>query len=58
MTLNDIREKYLAFYKARGHAIVPSSLLVPRTTDDAFYGQRHAADGAVSSRRAASGGTR
>ena len=29
MTPNEIREKYLAFYKAHGHAIVPSSLLVP-----------------------------
>src|SRR3989338_11556517 len=29
MTLNDIRSKYLEFFKARGHAVVPSASLVP-----------------------------
>ncbi|HEY4519494.1 MAG TPA: alanine--tRNA ligase-related protein [Candidatus Paceibacterota bacterium] len=29
MTLNDIRSKYLEFFKARGHTIVPSASLVP-----------------------------
>lgn len=29
MTINDIRQKYLLFMKKRGHAIVPSTSLVP-----------------------------
>lgn len=29
MTANDIRQKYLDFFKAKGHAIIPSSPLVP-----------------------------
>ena len=29
MTINDIRQKYLSFMKKRGHAIVPSTSLVP-----------------------------
>jgi alanyl-tRNA synthetase len=37
MTLNEIREKYLAFYKARGHAIVPSSLLVPENDPTTLF---------------------
>ncbi len=37
MTLNDIRGKYLAFYKARGHAIVPSSLLVPENDPTTLF---------------------
>jgi alanyl-tRNA synthetase len=37
MTPNDIREKYLAFYKARGHAIVPSSLLVPENDPTTLF---------------------
>jgi alanyl-tRNA synthetase len=37
MTPNEIREKYLAFYKARGHAIVPSSLLVPENDPTTLF---------------------
>jgi alanyl-tRNA synthetase len=37
MTPNDIREKYLGFYKARGHAIVPSSLLVPENDPTTLF---------------------
>ncbi len=29
MTVDEIRTKYLAFYKARGHAVLPSASLVP-----------------------------
>lgn len=29
MTVDDIRTKYLAFYKARGHVVLPSASLVP-----------------------------
>src|SRR3989344_5452448 len=29
MTINEIRTKYLAFFKARGHTIIPSAPLVP-----------------------------
>ncbi|MDO8593469.1 MAG: alanine--tRNA ligase [bacterium] len=29
MTVNEVRSKYLAFFKARGHAIIPSSPIVP-----------------------------
>src|SRR3989338_5150975 len=29
MTVHEIREKFLEFFKARGHAIVPSASLVP-----------------------------
>ena len=29
MTTNDIRQKYLDFFKARGHAVIPSAPLVP-----------------------------
>ncbi len=37
MTPNEIREKYLAFYKAHGHAIVPSSLLVPENDPTTLF---------------------
>lgn len=37
MTLSEIREKYLAFYEARGHAIVPSSLLVPENDPTTLF---------------------
>jgi alanyl-tRNA synthetase len=33
MNTNDIRQKYLDFFKERGHKIIPSASLVPRETD-------------------------
>lgn len=37
MTLNEIRSAYLAFYKARGHAIIPSSSLVPQNDPTTLF---------------------
>ena len=33
MTSNEVREKYLNFFRERGHAIVPSASLLPNETD-------------------------
>jgi alanyl-tRNA synthetase len=33
MTANELREKYLEFFKSKGHTIIPSASLVPRDTD-------------------------
>jgi alanyl-tRNA synthetase len=37
MTLSDIRKKYLEFYKARGHAVVPSASLVPENDPTTLF---------------------
>ncbi len=37
MTLSEIRQKYLEFYKARGHAIVPSASLVPENDPTTLF---------------------
>lgn len=29
MTVSDVRRRFLEFYKARGHAIIPSAPIVP-----------------------------
>ncbi len=37
MMLNEVREKYLEFFKARGHAIIPSSSLVPQNDPTTLF---------------------
>ncbi len=37
MTANDIRQKYLDFMKQKGHAIVPSDLLVPQNDPTTLF---------------------
>jgi alanyl-tRNA synthetase len=37
MTINEIRTKYLEFYKARGHSIVPSASLVPQNDPTTLF---------------------
>ena len=37
MTLHEVRERYLAFFKQRGHAIIPSSLLVPENDPTTLF---------------------
>ena len=37
MTLNEIRSKYLAFFKARGHTIIPSAPLVPENDPTTLF---------------------
>ena len=37
MTLSEIRKKYLEFYKARGHAIIPSASLVPENDPTTLF---------------------
>ncbi len=37
MTLSEIRKKYLDFYKAHGHAIVPSASLVPENDPTTLF---------------------
>lgn len=37
MSPNDIREKYLAFYKGNGHAIIPSASLVPQNDPTTLF---------------------
>jgi alanyl-tRNA synthetase len=37
MTLNEVRERFLAFYKARGHAIIPSARLVPENDPTTLF---------------------
>jgi alanyl-tRNA synthetase len=37
MTLNEVRERFLAFYKARGHAIIPSARIVPENDPTTLF---------------------
>ncbi len=37
MTTNEIREKYLAFFQAKGHAIVPSAPLIPENDPTTLF---------------------
>lgn len=37
MTLNEVREKYLAFYKKHGHVIIPSSSLIPQNDPTTLF---------------------
>ena len=37
MTLNDVRSKYLEFFKARGHTVIPSSSLVPENDPTTLF---------------------
>jgi alanyl-tRNA synthetase len=37
MTLHEVREKYLTFFKDRGHVIIPSSLLVPENDPTTLF---------------------
>lgn len=37
MTLNDIRSKYLKFFEARGHAVIPSASLVPENDPTTLF---------------------
>jgi alanyl-tRNA synthetase len=37
MTLSEVRQKYLKFYEARGHAIIPSSSLVPQNDPTTLF---------------------
>ncbi len=37
MNINDIRTKYLEFYRARGHAIVPSASLIPQNDPTTLF---------------------
>jgi len=37
MLLNEIRAKYLAFFKAQGHAVIPSSSLVPQNDPTTLF---------------------
>ncbi len=37
MTLSEVRDKYLAFYKERGHVIIPSSPLVPQNDPTTLF---------------------
>jgi alanyl-tRNA synthetase len=37
MTLSEIRSKYLAFFKARGHTVIPSASLVPENDPTTLF---------------------
>lgn len=37
MTLSEVRQKYLKFYEARGHAVIPSSSLVPQNDPTTLF---------------------
>lgn len=37
MTLNEVRTRFLAFYKERGHAIIPSARLVPENDPTTLF---------------------
>jgi alanyl-tRNA synthetase len=37
MQLNDVRAKYLAFFKERGHTVIPSSSLVPQNDPTTLF---------------------
>jgi len=37
MTVNEVRAKYLAFFKARGHAVIPSAPIVPENDPTTLF---------------------
>ena len=37
MTINELREKYLKFFKERGHAIIPSASLIPENDPSVLF---------------------
>lgn len=37
MTVNEVRERYLAFFKARGHAVIPSAPIVPENDPTTLF---------------------
>ena len=37
MTVNEVRSKYLAFFKARGHAVIPSASIVPENDPTTLF---------------------
>jgi alanyl-tRNA synthetase len=37
MTLSDVRKKYIAFFEARGHALIPSAKLVPENDPTTLF---------------------
>ncbi|MFA5998093.1 MAG: alanine--tRNA ligase [Candidatus Paceibacterota bacterium] len=37
MTVNEVRSRYLAFFKARGHAIIPSAPIVPENDPTTLF---------------------
>jgi alanyl-tRNA synthetase len=37
MTLNEVRERYLTFFKERGHVVIPSALLVPENDPTTLF---------------------
>ena len=37
MTLSEIRKRYLEFYKAHGHAVIPSASLVPENDPSTLF---------------------
>ena len=37
MTPNEVREKYLEFFKTRGHAVVPSASLLPQNDPSTLF---------------------
>ena len=37
MTINEVREKFLEFYKARGHEVIPSAPLVPENDPTTLF---------------------
>ena len=37
MTSKELRSKYLEFFKARGHAVIPSASLIPENDPTALF---------------------
>ncbi|MEK7060453.1 MAG: alanine--tRNA ligase-related protein, partial [Patescibacteria group bacterium] len=37
MTVNEVRSKYLAFFVARGHAVIPSAPIVPENDPTTLF---------------------
>src|ERR1035437_2275142 len=37
MTVNEVRSRYLAFFKARGHVIIPSAPIVPENDPTTLF---------------------
>jgi alanyl-tRNA synthetase len=37
MTINDIRSRYLAYMQERGHAVIPSSSLLPQNDPTTLF---------------------